>query len=161
MLGSEINDYFHAHPVLCRHYLGVFASNEVRKIRWRTRDEKESRVKKFAIVNTDTLSGDGLHWYCLSKLECRTELFDPLGCSLEVVEKRLGRKVRLGYFNSRAVQGDSDSCGSFCCYWAYARFFNADKKFAEVLNSYFTDDVLKNEAIIEEFIDTGNLLEQD
>lgn len=38
---------------------------------------------------------------------------------------------------------------------------NADRKFLEVLNTYFTRDLEKNEAIIERFISTGDLYQED
>lgn len=44
---------------------------------------------------------------------------------------------------------------------AQARLFNADKPFSEVLNSYFTPNLEKNEAIIREFASSGHLFDQD
>ena len=63
MLGEEIKQFFSAHPALRRHFKGVFASDQVRLLLLKNRT--------VAIVNTDSLKGDGKHWYCLAKLENR------------------------------------------------------------------------------------------
>lgn len=63
MLGADIEAFFKGHPVLKKHYKGIYAREQVKSIRLRNRS--------LAIINTDSLSGDGKHWYCLSKLENR------------------------------------------------------------------------------------------
>jgi hypothetical protein len=73
MLGSDINDFFETHPVLKRHYKGVFASEQVSKARRRISAKRveERTTRNFAIINTDTLNGGGKHWWCLAKVEER------------------------------------------------------------------------------------------
>lgn len=189
MLGTEIKNFFEKHPVLKRHFLGVFAADQVHRVL------KRLRNKTLAVINTDVSSGPGknmparvkraflqlfpgLHWWVLLKLEKRLEAFDPLGLTEEKLHNRLG-KAEYIYANLNAVQpDDSVQCGQYCCYWvssascpvrvvctcffqAYARLYNAEKKFSEVLNSYFTPNLLKNEAIITEFAASGNLFEED
>jgi hypothetical protein len=41
------------------------------------------------------------------------------------------------------------------------RFLNADKKFAEILNSYFTTNLEKNEEIIRRFVESGDFFEEE
>jgi hypothetical protein len=44
---------------------------------------------------------------------------------------------------------------------AFVRFFNADLKYMEVLNSYFTKNLSKNEAIVSEFAASGKIFDAD
>ena len=90
-----------------------------------------------------------------------TELFDPLGTNQAEVSERLGTD-KFCYFNSSPVQPESSlSCGYFCCYWIQVRLLNSDKPFQIVLNSYFTTNVFKNQAIIDEFIETGKIFDEN
>jgi hypothetical protein len=41
------------------------------------------------------------------------------------------------------------------------RFFNLDIKFLEVLNSYFTTDLQKNEAIVRHFAASGEFFDDE
>ena len=110
MLGSDIKVFFEKHPVLRRHFKGVFAADQIRSVQFQNRS--------FAVVNTDILHGGagGFHWYCLAKLDRRLEVFDPLGVSVDTIKHRLGNKPC--YFNSSPVQPEeSQLCGYFCCYW--------------------------------------------
>lgn len=63
MLGSEIKDYFNNHPILKKHFVGVFAADQVQTVC------KRLRNKNIAVLNTDISSGIGKHWWCLLKLE--------------------------------------------------------------------------------------------
>ena len=113
MLGSDIKQFFDQHPVLCRHFLGVFAADQVRTVLRRLRN------RSIAIFNTDVLNGGtgGKHWWCLAKLENKLEAFDPLGITEDKLSVRLGKSV-FCYFNYSAVQPDTSVlCGYFCCYW--------------------------------------------
>ena len=40
-----------------------------------------------------------------------------------------------------------------------ARFLNADKRYVELLNSYYTSDFNTNEQIVDRFIEFGELYE--
>jgi hypothetical protein len=110
MLGSDIERYFKEHPLLRAHFLGVFAADQVHRLKLRNRTA--------AVVNTDSLEGDGKHWWCLLRLEGKLELFDSLGVSPAEIDERLGRNC---YFNSSPVQSDqSILCGQFCLYFVRA-----------------------------------------
>jgi hypothetical protein len=107
MLGAEISAYFKDDALFSSIFLGVFAADQVSGLVLKDRTA--------AVINTDTLEGDGKHWWCLLCLDGKLELFDPLGVSPAEVEKRLGRKC---YYNSSAVQSDNSSlCGEFCVYF--------------------------------------------
>ena len=90
-----------------------------------------------------------------------TEIFDPLGVTAVEVAKRLGSDT-FCYFNASAVQPETSlSCGFFCCYWINVRLFNSDRPFEVVLNSYLTENPIKNQAIVEEYIETGSFFEEE
>jgi hypothetical protein len=148
----------------------VFAADTIQSLALRNRCA--------AVVNTDRLSGAGQHWWAIARLDKKLEIFDPLGVTAEEVVQRIGRK-RCFYFNATSVQPeDSVNCGLFCIYWIYARLLNSELKYSEVLwpllmcqqiipnspqvlNTYLTPNLLKNEAIVLEFEQTGTLFEDD
>lgn len=53
MLGSEIEEFFRAHPLLRRHFLGVFASDQLRTV-----VQRRLRNRTLCIVNTDVSTGE-------------------------------------------------------------------------------------------------------
>jgi Ulp1 family protease len=123
MLGTEIEAYFKSHPILKKHFLGIFAVDQIARINF--------RHKKFAVVNTDSLSGEGIHWFLIFRSQTETECFDSLGVSKEEVQKRLGN-MRNIFFNSSAVQpSTSVNCGVYVIYFALARMLNCDETFEE------------------------------
>jgi hypothetical protein len=125
MKGSEIKDFFDQRPNLSRCFRGVFAADQVRRLRLRNRTA--------AVINTGVLRSHGFHWYAVIKVENRIEVFDSLGTSEEEVKQRLGHFKLKFYFNSSAVQEETSSnCGLFCCYFLQVRLLNLDLKFSEV-----------------------------
>ena len=125
MLGSEIEQYFKSHPLLKRHFLGIFASDQIGQISFRN--------KTFAVVNTDTLEGEGQHWFLVMRSKAETDCFDSLGISKEEVQKRLGYKRNLN-FNESAVQPvSSANCGVYVIYFALVRLLNYDETFEQAL----------------------------
>ena len=65
MLGADIKQFFLSHPNLRRHFKGVFAADQT----WRWSLKLKNRTA--VVVNTDSLSGPGKHWYTVLKLENR------------------------------------------------------------------------------------------
>lgn len=125
MLGAEILAFFREHPLLGRHFKGIFAADQIGSLRLSNRSA--------AVVNTDSLEEEGAHWWTVSRLEDRLEVFDPLGTTQEEVIERLGNK-KFFYFNASPVQPeDSVDCGVYCIYWICTRLYNSDKKYSEVL----------------------------
>jgi hypothetical protein len=144
MLGIEIVNYFKAHPLLNRHFLGVFAADAI--------DNIILKEKTFAVINTDSASGEGKHWYVVFRANKEFECFDSLGIKGNTVVKRLSSVKKKVLFNKSAVQPlHSDKCGWYAIYFATARMLNADLPFQEVLNEYFTDNLEDNDRIITKF----------
>ena len=73
MFGLEIKTFFRKHPVLRRHFRGVYAADQLRSVRLRD--------KSFAIINTDILDGEGgIHWYSVAKFgRCLGNKFKAFG----------------------------------------------------------------------------------
>jgi hypothetical protein len=123
MLGSDIEQYFKKHPLLKKYFLGIFAVDQISQIRFKD--------KTFAVVNTDTLEGEGEHWFLLIRSQRETDCFDSLGVNEETVRKRLG-KMRNILFNESPVQPlTSVNCGVYVIYFALVRLLNADESFQE------------------------------
>jgi hypothetical protein len=60
MLGAEIVAFFKKQRNLKRHFRGTLAADRLQTI--------SLKNKQFAIVNTDVLAGDGLHWYLIFRI---------------------------------------------------------------------------------------------
>jgi hypothetical protein len=107
MLGSDIKAFFEEDPLFSGVFLGVFAADQVSGLFIKERTA--------AVINTDSIDGEGKHWWCILRLHGKLEYFDPLGVSSAEVEKRLGQRC---YFNDSPVQSDHSAlCGQFCIYF--------------------------------------------
>lgn len=87
MRGSDIQEYFEKHPILKRHFLGIYAADELRKVRRRLRN------RTLAIINTDVSSGTGKHWWCLAKLENRLGKKNPFCFEVNTAELQFQRRL--------------------------------------------------------------------
>lgn len=83
-------------------YGGVLASNQLRFI----------KKGKLYVVNTKPSTHPGLHWTIIDNSGPRRYFFDSFGHS----PGYYGFK-EMPYW-PRGLQGDSDTCGLWCCYYA-------------------------------------------
>jgi hypothetical protein len=63
MLGKDIVTWFTNHPVLNPHFKGVFAADEISRLKGKLKH------RTLAVINTDNLSGDGRHWYVVANFD--------------------------------------------------------------------------------------------
>ncbi len=98
----------------------------------------------------------GLHWFCVLKNKnSETEIFDPLGSSIQDVADKLKDLKGNVVVNTTCLQpATSSMCGEYCVYFVIHRMFNFDLEFEEVLNTVFTDNVQDNEENVRKFLET-------
>lgn len=115
---------------------------------------KLKRVKhdKFAIAIKDKC-----HWVLLSDFD-DFEYFNSLGVKKEEAKQAFpNRKV---VFNKNAVQSNtSENCGPFTLYYATIRIHNLDMSMAELLDTFFTTNLEKNDQIVLDFYNSGKFHE--
>ena len=141
MISSEFASHFDHFPHAKKFLKGVYASDNL---------PSSLKVNHFIICNTDVLSGEGIHWYCIfrtkqSELEC----FDSLGINEQkknFLEKNFNFKgVQKLKFVCTPVQSTfSNTCGHFVLYFLINRLYNKDKGFNELLNEIFCGDPVEN-----------------
>lgn len=109
------------------------------------------RLKKhsFLIVNQNKS-----HWILLYRARSRVyELFDPLGEITGAYIKRNIPYTGFWTFNTSPVQSlDSTTCGFFNIYLICHRLFNLDLSYYEILNTFFSSNVKKNERRVRKFV---------
>lgn len=96
------------------------------------------------------------HWILIIKPEPGTiEVFDSLGADRDNLIQRLSKLGNKIIFNESRVQATgTKTCGLFCLYVAFWRLCDLDLSFEEVMKNIFFSDMIKNEALVEEFSQT-------
>ena len=86
------------------------------------------------------------------------EVFDSLGVTLQQVQDRLGKICGHCFFNTARFQPtSSNSCAKYAVFFAYVRFINYDEDFEEVIESYFEENLDKNEQRVQEWFKNDKL----
>ena len=151
MNSFEVAEKLIKFPHLKKCFEGIFSADNLPRF-----------IKKnhFIICNTDVLSGDGKHWYCVLKIDSTTlECFDSLGINAEkkkfIAEKFKQRYVSKIKFNVTQVQSsETATCGLFVLYFLVNRFHNKDLGFTDLLNEIFVASLEENERLIQSFRST-------
>ena len=109
---------------------------------------------QFFIVNTDPAGLSGSHWVAFLIDRERAEFFDSLGHRPSHYHERfepflINNGPRYLCNEIPYQSRGSDTCGSFCLYYAALRC--AGVGYQDVLNS-FTDNPLLNDSIVTEFV---------
>ena len=82
-------------------------------------------------------------------------MFDSLGANQDNIISSLGRLGNRIVFNESRVQAvGSKTCGLFCLYVAFWRLCDLDLSFEEVIKNIFYSDTSKNEALVQDFLQT-------
>lgn len=124
-----------------------------------TADKLPKRIKtyQFAILNTDSSEGGGLHWYCLYKYSSSSlEIFDSLGINTEKKEFishnfKFPNIKEVEYNTTQFQKNDSISCGKFVLYFIINRIYNLDHSLKDILEEIFVKDLEENERKVEIF----------
>lgn len=155
MFASEVEDLLDDFPHAKKGFLGVKAIDEVKKIAF--------REKTFAVINVDKVSAPGSHWFCVNcrRTPSRIEIIDSLGTTAEFVHRHFGWSDKCHY-NTVALQPrESKACGKFSVYAGLIRLANENLSFTELINSFFTGDLEKNEENVNNFFERNELRETD
>ncbi len=149
MQSNELIDFIAKIPSLKNHFVGVFSIDTLPI-------PSTLKNRKFLICNTAIKTEVGEHWFCVSKINHKIEVFDSLGVDVQ-------KKALLSNFckpkyatelkiNVTPVQSKaSTSCGLFVLYFVINRFYNADLGFKTLLNEIFSSDLDLNERLVMEF----------
>lgn len=122
--------------------LGVFASNELPKL------NSFKILPYYLIVNTDNRNLPGQHWVCIFVYDSNiAEIFDSFGrFPNNYIQHWLNTYSRKWYYNTRIVQPLlSTSCGLFCLYFIYYRYYNSKLCLNQFINNLFSYNVYENE----------------
>ena len=148
MNSFEFGERLTQFPELKNYFQGVFSADNL---------PRSIKKNHFIICNTDVLSGNGKHWYCVVKIDSSTlECFDSLGVNYEkkkfLAEKFKQRGVSKIKFNVTQVQSsDTATCGLFVLYFLVHRLHNKDLGFTDLLNEIFVASIEENERLIHSF----------
>lgn len=145
MFTHEFEKYFKGN--LSKYFRGVFPFDQIPHV---------LKPEHFVICNTSDSTNIGEHWFVLYRNDCTIECFDSLGINSQKLsalqEKLTIKNIKKLKFNKTAVQSDvTSTCGLFCIFFIYQRFYNKDLKFKELLNEIFSINVSKNEEVVIEF----------
>jgi len=147
MLTTDFYDILKQSP-LRTHFSGVYPSDKVPSC---------LKVTHFIVCNIDDSSKPGSHWYIVYRPNVNTlECFDSLGFSEEK------KQFLIESFNFSAIKklkcnitnlqpSNSQSCGKYCLYFIYNRFYNQDLSFHDLMNEIFEIDTSVNETIVNNF----------
>ena len=148
MNSFEVAEKLIKFPHLKKCFEGIFSADNLPRF-----------IKKnhFIICNTDVLSGNGKHWYCVLKIDSSTlECFDSLGVNNEkktfLTDNFKQRYVSKIKFNVTQVQSsETATCGLFVLYFLVHRFHNKDLGFTDLLNEIFVASLEENERSVNLF----------
>lgn len=144
MQTDEFSVFIDKFPCLKKHFLGVFALNQI---------PKSMLHRSFLIFNKDPDYLNGSHWIALVRLDGSDyQIFDSLGCDFDFVKKFLKFKNAKFTFNTQAFQStESNTCGLFCLYWIVHRMMSVDLSFNELLLEIFEINTTENEKKVIDF----------
>jgi len=145
MQTEEFLPFFKKIPHLEKHFLGVFAIDQIPHV---------LKPKCFFVCNTDPSFSKGKHWIAFLNIEkpyC--EIFDSLGVKMHELEQHFHFKQKLNFiYNTNSFQSDqSKLCGLFVINFIIERMLNQTMPFEEILENIFSDDKLLNDKIVTEF----------
>lgn len=102
---------------------------------------------------------DQCHWVLISEFEC-FEYFNSLGGKYEEVRQTFPKRKVI--FNHNPVQSNtSQTCGLFTLYFAAIRIHNMDMCMPELLETFFSTDLKKNDNIVLDFYNSGKFHERE
>lgn len=148
MNSSEIFDLLMSNKTVEKQFKGVLASDQLNFI--------ETQRPALYVVNTDTSDKAGLHWVCIylpTTHSFTIEFFDPLANSVDKYNHYfstflIANGPNFIYSNKRIQNYFTSSCGLFCILFSVLRC--EGRSFSNIL-SLFTDELEKNEKIIDNF----------
>lgn len=146
MFTNDFEKYFEGH--LSAHFKGVFAFDQI---------PTTLKPSNFIICNTSNANDLGEHWFVIYRNGNTVECFDSLGINSEKLlrfnTKITFRGAKKLKYNITQVQSSSTStCGLFCVFFIYQRFYNTDLNFTELLNEIYSVDVNENEMNVKTFL---------
>lgn len=103
-------------------------------------------------------TGSGQHWFVIARGPQGIEIFDSLATeNISLLEKLLpAKEVTLNNIQLQSIS--SSLCGEFCLYYATLRVWCMDESFEEILTDYFSEDKDKNDIIVKNFVETGEIV---
>ncbi len=100
-----------------------------------------------------TKAGAGLHWFVVFQMYNIVEVFDSAGTSEMFLKDVLHQFKGSCVCNVTRLQPkDSNKCGEFALFFVLNRVYNKDLDFSDLLNSLFSQDVVKNEEEVLDFL---------
>ena len=127
-------------------FSGIFACDTV---------PKNLKDGHFIIINRDSQSQRGSHWFCAVRLKNTIEIFDSL--SVKQSDKSFllrtfsFRGITEIVFNVTQVQPDySTLCGQYCLVFLMERYHNLDMSYNELINQFLSDNVSENDKIVKQ-----------
>jgi len=145
MKTEEFLPYFKKIPYLDKHFLGVFAIDEI---------PHKIEPKSFFVCNTDPSHLKGKHWIafiCLEKNNC--EIFDSLGLKKNEIEQYFNFQQKMNFiYNTTPVQSISSKlCGFFVVTFVIERMLNQTMDFDEIIENIFSHNQDLNDKIVTDF----------
>ncbi len=121
-------------------------------------DEYRNGMKSFGtVVNTDPSDKGGTHWFCiygdfdssLITLEYfnssgelpLTEIHEWLHKSCNLLEKKMGKKVKIVIVSRNEIQKSDSECGLFSMFYIYSRLNDIPYQYFSKLGSVTDDDM--------------------
>ena len=130
------------------YFAGIFSSNNI---------PKRLKNKHFLVINTDIRSGPGKHWIAVVRLNGSIECFDSLGVNNDKKDFILNHfkfsgASQITYNINQLQPSISALCGQYVLYYLFERYHNLDMDFDELVNEIFTDNVMKNDETVVNFM---------
>ena len=147
MQSHELSEFIKKIPSLNNHFVGVFSIDTL---------PETIEDRKFLFCNTVPHTKIGEHWFCLSKVNNKIEVFECIevdNTKKDLLNKffKIKTKNKLKVNDTAVQSSTSTSCGLFALYFAINRFHNVDLGFKALLNEIFSSDVSLNEHLANEF----------
>jgi hypothetical protein len=144
MDSNELDRLLRQDPLICRHFVGVYA-----------RDRLPRRLpfgRCSLVANTDPAAEPGTHWVAIyfDTAKSTAEYFDSYGqapSTYRVFENYLRRHARHVDYNEKQVQAiDSTACGQYCVYYLHQK--GLGKSLAGGLLTRFGANPARNDLIV-------------
>lgn len=153
MLGSEIKTKLNLEVEVRPYFKGIFAFNEI-----------PTKLKKhcFIIINKDTISERGSHWFSVANYRDEIEIFDSLGTNAEFAFSNFSHLGPHVNFNGEQFQPNSSVlCAKYAIYFCVNRVLNPEVSFENLLEEIFvTEDLNRNEEIVQRYFELGEFFEK-
>lgn len=145
MQTNDFFPYFNKEATLSKHFLGVFAFDQV---------PKKIPKKTFFVLNLDPSNLKGSHWIAVTRLVAKEiEVFDSLAKNIEQIIPAFEHFKQCDLvYNCDPVQStQSTLCGKFVITFLIERMLNQDFELNELINTIFSSDLTLNDLIVTEF----------